>query len=183
MREAIGEAKQSFFSLVQATLWGQVGYHRRHHHCCLRHDHHFYHHHGLIIRQYQATLWGQVDYHHHHMNYHKHHLHHDNHHNNHHHDCVIIRQCLAFPLPGLPERGWGLSRSILHTSAPGLSFNSFCHHRHHHPHTILSLTNLQIFLSLTGVDTYQSVFPQVGKPMYYMETALGQYARLSPLQV
>lgn len=27
-------------------------------------------------------------------------------------------------------------------------------------------------------------FPtQIGKPMYYMETALGQYARLSPLQV
>jgi len=68
--------------------------------------------------------------------------------------CVIIRQCLAFPLPGLPERGWGLSRSILHTSAPGLYFDSFCHHRHHHPHTILSLTNSQIFLSLTGMDTY-----------------------------
>ena len=85
---------------------------------------------------------------------------------------VKFRQRMALPLPSLPERGRGFSHSILHTLAPGTYF------------FYISLS--PPFFSLCQkywLFHHSLFFAQIGKPMYYMETALGQYARLSPLQV
>ena len=97
---------------------------------------------------------------------------------------------MAVPLPGLPERGRGLSRSILHTFASGLHikspWSSFASN-------FILLVAISVLDSNTLLNAFPSfiiiykmfirIFTQIGKPMYYMETALGQYARLSPLQV